>query len=116
MIKGRTVRVELRDRSARDSFGNDVESYLAPEVVGNVVVQPGACAELDSSRPEGVKVALTLHWPKTWDHRSLRGARVTIDALPYAGEYHVVGDPKPFDPDFCPTDWDMPVEVEAVDG
>ncbi len=114
MISGLTASVELRERNARDGFGNDIEAYAAPQDVDNVLVTPGACAELDSMRPEGVRVALTLHLPKGWT-QGLRGARVTLPA-PYAGTYRVVGDPRPYMDANCPTPWHMPVEVEAVDG
>ena len=114
MIRGTEAIVSLRDRNARDSFGNDVEAYAKPVTVGNVIVQRGACAELDSTRPEGVRVALTLHFPKTWTGM-LRGAKVELSG-DYAGSYRVVGDPMPYQDGLCPTDWNMPVEVEAVDG
>ena len=114
MISGQTVSVMLRKRTSRDSFGNDVEEYEQPQNVGNVLVQPGSTDDLDASRPEGVTVALTLHFPKTWTQR-LRGAKVVLRA-PWEGEYRVVGDPIPYMDANCPTDWHMPVEVEAVDG
>ena len=114
MLRGRTVSVMLRDRTSRDAFGNDAEAYGEPVDVPNVLVQRGKCAELDSTRPEGVDVVLTLHFPKTWTGR-LRGALVSLDGE-YAGTYRVVSDPMPYQPELCPTDWDMPVEVEAVDG
>lgn len=114
MIKGITASVELRVRDARDAFGNDVEAYAAPVDVSPVLVTPGACAELDSVRPEGVVVAFTAHFPKTWTG-SLRGAQVTLPA-PWGGPYKVVGDPKPYMPQNTPTPWNMPVELEAVDG
>lgn len=115
MISGTTASVMLRDRSARDSFGNDVEAYLPPVDV-DVCVQPGTCADLDDTRPEGVRVALTVHFPKTWAG-SLRGAKVALGGR-WEGEYRVVGDPKPYDERNCPqgVPWNMPVEVEAADG
>jgi len=113
-MKGRAVSVSLRDRTARDAFGNDAEAYANPVEVGNVIVQRGACEELGSERHEGVRVALTLHFPKTWAGR-LRGAKVELSGE-YAGTYRVIGDPMPYQPELCPTDWNMPVEVEAVDG
>lgn len=114
MLRGRTATVRLRVRDARDSFGNDVEEYAAPQDVGNVLVSPGPCKELDASRPEGVKVALTLHFPKGWAG-DLRGAKVALSGE-YGGSYRVVGEPKPYQAELCPTDWSMPVEVEATDG
>lgn len=116
MISGLNVTVEPRVRNARDGFGNDVEAYGVPGTVANVVVQPGACEDFDETRPEGVRVAYTLHFPKTFTG-DLRGARVTLPE-PYAwgNPYHVVGVPSPYMDANCPTDWHMPAEVEAVDG
>ena len=116
MISGTTVSVELRERNSRDGFGHDVEAYSAPQDVGNVLVVPGACAELDSTRPEGVRVAYTLHFPKGWAG-DLRGARVTLPA-PFngMGKCRVVGSPAPYMDANCPTPWHMAVEVEAIDG
>ena len=116
MISGVTVTVEQRDRAARDGFGNDVERYSAPVDVDDVLVVPGACAELDSARPDGVRVALTLHFPATW-RGSLRGARVSLPP-PWDrdGGYAVVGDPMPYMGQNCPTGWRMPVEVTRADG
>lgn len=114
MISGTTAYVELRVRDARDAFGNDEVIYAAPQAVKNVLVVPGACKELDASRPEGVRVALTVHFPKGWTG-GLRGARITLPA-PWGGPYNVIGDPKPYMAANTPTPWNMPVEVEAVDG
>lgn len=114
MFSGTTVSVELRRRSSRDSFGNTVEEYENPVDVANVLVTPGACEDLNSTRPEGVKVALTLHMPKEWASR-MRGARVSLSG-PWDGVYRVVGDPMPYMDENCPTAWHMPVEVERTDG
>lgn len=129
MIRGATVQVELRTQPAatasgdgdsqvatRDALGNDIVAYATPADVANVLVQPGPCAELDSARPEGVTVAFTLHFPKTWVG-DLRGALVTLPA-PWAwgNPYRVVGNPEPWMDANCPTDWHMPVEVTATDG
>lgn len=114
MLKGRDITVELRERDVRDSFGNDVESYAAPVGVHNVLVAPGTCKELDASRPEGVEIALTLHFPKTWTG-DLRGAKVGL-AGEYGGSYRVVGAPYPYQRELCPTDWCMAVEAERIDG
>ena len=116
MIRGITASVELRDRSARDSFGNDVEAYLPQNAVDNVLVQPGAAAELDATRPDGVRVSLTLHFPKGWTG-DLRGARVSLPA-PWDGgnPYRVVGDPRPYMDANTPGAWHMAVEVERAHG
>lgn len=75
------------------------------------VVAPGSTSELDASRPSGCKVSYTLHLPKTWE-RSLRGATVEVRGK----EYRVVGDPQPYTAANVPGAYNMPVEVEAVDG
>jgi hypothetical protein len=113
-INGETVSVELLKRGARDSFGNDTKGWEKPQDVANVLIVPGKCEELDATRPEGVRVALTLHFPKTFTS-CLRGAKVTLTGR-WAGTYNVIGDPKPYQDANTPNDWDMPVEVEAVDG
>lgn len=118
MIRGVTASVELRLRGARDALGNEVVAYADPTEVGNVLVQTGTTADLDASRPEGVTVAATLHFPKSWDG-DLRGARVTLPApWDWGNPYHVVGVPMPYDPQNCPplVPWNMAVEVEATDG
>ena len=113
-IKGTTVSVELRKSSERDSFGNEQPAWDKAQDVTNVLVVPGKCEELDATRPEGVRVALTLHFPKSWTS-DLRGAKVTLTGR-YAGTYLVIGDPIPYMDANTPGAWNMPVEVEAVDG
>ena len=113
-IKGGTVSVKPRLRDSRDSFGNYVEAWDKAVTVSNVVIAPGKCDALDATRPEGVTVALNLHFPKSFSG-VLRDALVVLDGK-WAGTYRVVGDPKPYMDANTPNDWDMPVEVEAVDG
>jgi len=113
-IKGDTVSVSLLKRGERDSFGNATKGWEKAQDVSNVLIVPGKCEELDATRPEGVRVALTLHFPKTWTS-DLRGAKVTLTGR-WAGTYNVIGEPEPYMDGNTPNDWDMPVEVEAVDG
>lgn len=108
--------VYLRDWAAVDRLGNHVESYLPPVPVG-VLVAPGAASALGYSRPEGVRVDLTLHFPKSW-RRSLRGAKVRLGGI-WGGEYAVIGNPMPYDPRLVPDtfgEYYLPVEVVAYDG
>lgn len=114
MLRGRTVQVLLRNRDSRDGFGNCVEDYQGAADVPGVLIAPGRCEDLDASRPEGVKVALTLHFPKGYD-ADLRGAKVVLDGE-FAGTYRIIGDPKPYQTELCPLRWNRPAEVEAVDG
>lgn len=100
--------------TTRDRFGNDVPGADVLEVVGDVLVTPGPCSDMDASRPEGVVVALTLHFPKGYDS-SLRGCSVRLGG-PWGGTYRVIGDPQPYMDANTPTRWNRPVEVEAADG
>lgn len=77
--------------------------------VSGVLPQPGGSSDLEAARPDGVRVAMTFHWPKA-DRASLKGCRIE-----YGGrEYRVIGDPQPYA--FAPGPFDRAVETEAVDG
>ena len=110
--------VNVRDWTAKDRLGNHVERYADPVEVA-VLVAPGGTNDLSETRPEGVRVDLTLHFPKSWtDAPSLRGAKVELP-WPYEGTYKVVGVPEPYMPDMVPFtfgDFWLPVEVERYDG
>ena len=88
-----------------------VESWSA-RPVENVVVTPGATSDvLDSTRPDGTRVAFTLGFPKTFT-ASLRGCRVLVRGI----ECAVIGDPQPYAADNTPGPWNYTAEVERVDG
>lgn len=113
MIRGITVTVHHPYENGVDRFNNVVYGMTGGEVE-NVLVQPGATSLLDASRPEGVAVSYTLHFPKTYKE-SLEGCLVTLPA-PWEGTYRVIGDPQPYIDANTPTDWDRPCEVEAAHG
>lgn len=94
-----------------DPFGAPVEGEPAKEAVDGVLLTPGATSDLDASRPDGVRVAYTVHFPKGYG-KSLRGCSVVIEGKPY----RVIGDPKPYMDEWTPGPWNMAAEVEAVDG
>lgn len=94
-----------------DDLGEPTGSYATSEEVA-VLVAPGSTADLDASRPNGAQVALTLHFPKTWSGAPLKGAHITVRGR----RYRVVGDPQPYTAANTPGRFNMPVEVEAVDG
>ena len=80
--------------------------------VANVVVTPGTTSDvLDSTRPDGTRVAFTLGFPKTFTV-SLRGCRVLVRGV----ECAVIGDPQPYTPENVPGAWNYTCEVERVDG
>lgn len=113
MIKGVAVTVIRKVKSGVDRLNNDVY-VTSSETVGNVLVSPGGTDDLEASRPEGVKVAYTLHFPKTYK-ASLEGCDIALPE-PWAGAYHVIGNPQPYIDANTPTRWNRPVEVEAAHG
>ena len=113
-MRSTTVTVLRPNVAGTDRFGEPVAGVPTEELVENVLVAPGATTDLDATRPDGVTVALTLHFPKTWTG-DLRGCEVVLPA-PWDGAYRVIGEPKPYMDANTPTAWHMPVEVEAVHG
>ena len=114
MIKGVTVSVKIPSSWITDRFNNAVVDEYQTISVDDVLIVPGATEDLEASRPEGVSVAFTLHFPKTFNE-SLEGALVYLPA-PFSGTYRVIGNPKPFMDANTPTPWHMPAEVELAHG
>lgn len=113
MISGVTVTVKSPNPSGVDRFGNPVKSFVS-STVANVLVAPGATADLEASRPEGVTVDYTLHFPKTFTG-DLEGCVITLPE-PWTGDYAVVGKPGRYINANTPTPWNMQVEVVAAHG
>ena len=115
MIKGVTVTVCVPTTST-DRFGNAVKTYPVYNkvTVDNVLVSPGATADMEAARPDGVTIAYTLHFPKTFTGQ-LEGCEIVLPA-PWAGTYRVVGSPGKYIEANTPTQWSMPVEVAAAHG
>ena len=100
----------LRPTVERDDLGEPVETGAAREEV-RCVVCPGATSDMDATRPEGVTVAYTLHFPKTYAG-SLRGCSVEV-----RGTLHdVVGDPQRTTDAATPGPFNLTVEVTRADG
>lgn len=114
MLNGTTVTVKLPTLWRYDRFNNKVVDEYSETTIENVLIVPGATSDLDASRPEGVRVAFTLHFPKTFSG-SLEYALVTLPE-PYGGTYRVIGNPKPYMDANTPTPWHMPAEIEEVHG
>ncbi|MGO1319928.1 MAG: hypothetical protein ACTII7_07775 [Galactobacter sp.] len=111
-IKGETVTVLTRERTGTLP-GNTPEYTDVETTVDNVLVAPGALSDVTGSiRPDGVKVAWELHFPKTFTG-SLRGARVKVRGGPAVP---VVGDPHPYTDANTPGAWNRPVRLELVKG
>lgn len=62
--------------------------------------------------PDGVTVAFTCLFPRSYAYRSLRGASVRINSH----DYEVIGDPRPLDGGMKPTAWNLTVEVTDTEG
>ena len=114
MIIGTSVKVLRPGASTVDRFNNNVKPTYNEETVDNVLIAPGATDDLQASRPEGVTVAYSLHFPKTYTG-SLEGCKVELPA-PWSGVYRVIGDPREYMNTNTPTNWHMPVEVEVAHG
>lgn len=102
--------VVVRPTEWRDDLGEPTLGGPTREEV-RCVVCPGATSDMDATRHEGVTVAYTLHFPKTYAG-SLRGCSVEV-----RGEaYDVVGDPQRTTDAATPGPFDMAVEVTRADG
>ena len=113
MLRGETVRVVPRERDGTDGFGMPKWVDGGPIDVENVLVAPGPAADASEDvRPDGVAIRYTLLFPKAYGGPALDNLKIDV-----RGELlDVVGAPRPYDQDVCPTDWNMEVEVAATDG
>lgn len=100
----------IRPSMTRDDLGEPTEGEPEREDV-RCVVCPGATADMDAARPEGVSVSYTLHFPKTYAG-GLRGCSVEVRGC----RYDVVGDPQRTTAAATPGPFDMSVEVTRADG
>ena len=112
MIRGETVEVWAYLDAGRDALNNPVRSWQVEATVRNVLVAPADTSDVVSSvQPDGTKVVLQLHFPKSFIG-SLRNKRVRVRGE----EFSVVGDPKPYTLANTPGMWSMPVRVQTVEG
>lgn len=114
MIRGVTVTVLRPGEPAVSRLGNNVPGADTEEAVPGVLVSPGAAADMEAVRPEGVTVAFTIHFPKGYT-RNLEGCRVRLPQ-PWGGTYRVVGNPMPYMDENTPGRWNRPVMVEEAHG
>lgn len=113
MARGTTITVLRPFHDGTDRLGNPIEAFR-PETVDDVLVSPGPTSNLDATRPQGAKVAYTLHFPKPYAE-DLRGCHVELPQ-PWGGRYRIVGQPVPYMEQNTPTRWWMPAEVEVAHG
>ena len=120
MIRGVSVvvhhptEVVVDTQVQRDRFGNVVRGVPTDETVDNVLVSPGSTADLEAARPEGVRVAYSLHFPRGYSGE-LEGCSITLPA-PWSQTVRVIGNPKPYIDVDTPTPWNLPVECEVAHG
>lgn len=100
----------IRPTVERDDLGEPIEAGASREEV-RCVVCPGATSDMDATRPEGVTVSYTLHFPKTYKG-DLRGCSVEVRSE----VFDVVGDPMRTNEAATPGPWNMAVEVARADG
>lgn len=113
MIRGASVTVHHPAVESYDRLGNPVDTWTT-ETVSDVLIAPGATESLEASRPEGVQVAFSLHFPKAWTG-SLEGCKVELP-VPWGGTYRVIGSPQSYMDENTPTRWNRTVEVEVAHG
>lgn len=100
----------IRDSARLDDLGEPIDSQPSREAV-RCVVCPGPTSDLGAERPNGVRIAYTLHFPKAYKG-DLRGCSVEV-----RGEvFGVVGDPMRTAEAATPGPWNMAVEVARADG
>lgn len=111
MIRGETVYVSVVERGEDDRLGVPSRSHAEPVEVCPVLVVPSTSDDSSYERPDGMRVAYTLHFPRGYS-ADLRGALVTVRGVPYK----VVGDPHPYSEANVRGPWTMPVQVVRADG
>lgn len=111
VIRGERVTLLFEQPGTTDPFGNPTPGEPRKLDVDGVLVAPGASSDVvESNRPDGVRVALTLHLPKTYADGAFDGAVVR------GKQYRSVGAPLVWTESNTPTQWNMQQEMEAVDG
>ena len=110
MISGEAVYVISYIPNGNDELGAPIMMEVTKEVK-RVVVFPGARKDAsEDTRPQGVVVAYTLHFPKTF-----KDDVTGCDVIVRGHRCHVIGHPDR-EPPPCPTNWNMTVEVSYVEG
>ncbi len=97
--------------SGYDSMNEPIVEFVEETESVGVLATPGASSDLSVNRPEGVRVAWTLHFPKSYT-KSLQGCQVLL----FGNRYRVIGDPQGYMLENTPGLFNRPVEMEAFDG
>lgn len=111
-MRGETITLIHRVKAGEDPGGGIIWN-THEEQIDDVLIQDGSQSNLtDSTRPNGIQVAKTIHMPRAWPYQSLRGAKARIDGV----EYTVIGDPRPYTGGMTPTRWNLTVELADTRG
>ena len=85
-MKGETITLIHRVKAGEDPGGGIIWN-ISEEQVDDVLIQDGGQSNLtDGIRPDGIRTAKTIHMPRAWPYRSLRGAKAVIDGVAYTVE------------------------------
>lgn len=111
-MKGEEVTVLHFVADGVDELGAPTGSWITEAIVGDVLVAPASTTDLTGSiRPDGDRVDLTVHMPRTYN-AALRGRRMVVRGV----TYEVVGAPQAYIAANTPTRWDRPVSLKLVEG
>lgn len=111
-MRGETITLIHRTKTGEDPGGGIIWD-TSEETVEDVLIQDSRQSNLtDGIRPDGIQVAKTIHMPRAWPYRSLRGAKARIGGV----EYTVIGDPRPYTGGMTPTRWNLTVELADTRG
>ena len=76
-MKGETITLIHRVKAGEDPGGGIIWN-ISEEQVDDVLIQDGGQSNLtDGIRPDGIRTAKTIHMPRAWPYRSLRGAKAS---------------------------------------
>lgn len=106
-MKGETITLIHRVKAGEDPGGGIIWN-ISEEQVDDVLIQDGG----QSNLTDGIRTAKTIHMPRAWPYRSLRGAKAVIDGVAYT----VIGDPRPYTGGMTPTRWNLTVELADTRG
>lgn len=110
-LKGETVILWKPKSSEVDSFGTEIVTEFEKVAVEDVLITPGASAEiLDSTDLEGHVIQYTLHIPKTDGHDWTHG-KVTIRGK----DYRTIGEARYYTEANVPLRWNGEIGVERYE-
>lgn len=109
-IAGTTVELKRPVIAGTTEFNEQLSDYES-EMVSNVLVAPSSTSDLEAARPNGAKIALTFHFPKTYT-QSLKDCLLVYEGR----EYKVIGDPQAYMQENTPSIWNRAATAEVVDG